>query len=112
METVLDTLGQRLKSKRLERHLKQQDLADAIGVKRAAVSQWESDETKPKGANLLKLCKKLNCDIEWIQTGIASKKEDLYEGLSASAVEAIETIAKLDKTERAKVEAVRTLLGL
>lgn len=108
---TISTFGTRLKEKRLERRLTQAAIANKVGVKRSAVSQWESDETQPKGKNLTKLCKILDCDIDWIQTGKAKEKESILDGLSAQAVMVIRRIAELDKANDDRVEATKILLG-
>lgn len=105
------TFGERLREKRLERRLTQDDIAKQIGIKRSAVSQWEADETQPKGKNLTALCKILTCDAEWLQTGRKPKKEDIMAGLSSDAVIAIKRIAELDKAKDDRVRSVRLLLG-
>lgn len=111
-EGVLDdSIGYRIKAKRLERDLLQQDVADAVGVKRPSISQWENGETKPNGKNLVALSKALGCDIEFLQTGIKSDKESIFEGLSIDAIEIIKMVSKLDKTDRQRLKAVRLLLG-
>ena len=47
------TIGQRIKQKRKELHLTQADLAKKVqGVSHAAISQWETDITKPNAENL------------------------------------------------------------
>ena len=47
------TIGQRIKQKRKELHLTQADLAKKVqGVSHAAISQWETDITKPNAVNL------------------------------------------------------------
>lgn len=43
----METLGQRLKHARLQAKLTQQQVAEALGLSREAVSFWESDKTKP-----------------------------------------------------------------
>lgn len=105
------TFGARLRSKRMERQLTQDAIAKQIGIKRSAVSQWEADETQPKGKNLTALCKILSCDAEWLQTGKKPKNEDIMSGLSADAVIAIKRIAELDKSNDDRVKSVRLLLG-
>lgn len=109
---MLKTFGNRLKEMRLKRRLTQVQLAGLIGVQRASISQWENDDTQPKGRNLTVLCKRLNCDINWLQTGRKLTKEpDFLEGLSADAVIIIKRVAELDRYEDDRISAIRTLLG-
>ncbi len=45
----------------------QQQLADAVGVSRPAVTQWETGETKTlEGENLLRVAKALDVSPEWL----------------------------------------------
>lgn len=108
---MVETFGKRLREKRLERRLTQSDVAKKVGVKRSAVSQWEADETQPKGKNLTVLCQILNCDINWLQTGKSREKDDLMDGLSADAIIIIKRVSELDKLNDPVIPAVKVLLG-
>lgn len=64
------TIGQRIKEKRKELHLTQADLAKKVqGVSHAAISQWESDITKPNAENLYDLLQIFKCDFGWLLHG-------------------------------------------
>ena len=108
---MIETFGKRLKNKRLERGLTQEYVSGRVGVKRSAVSQWESDETQPKGKNLLSLAKVLHCDITELQTGRKAKENDMMDGLSADAVTVIKRVIELDHAGDERVKAARSLLG-
>lgn len=45
-----------------------------FGVTRSAVSQWESDQTRPSTSKLSELSKVLNVSYEWLASGRGSKK--------------------------------------
>ncbi|MGV8429108.1 helix-turn-helix domain-containing protein, partial [Pseudomonas aeruginosa] len=61
-----ETIGERIKRRRTELKLTQKELANAIkGVSNVAISQWESDTTKPNSENILDLSTVLQCDISW-----------------------------------------------
>lgn len=49
------TLGERIKTLRLERHWSQEALADKLELSRQAVAKWESGASAPSTANLLAL---------------------------------------------------------
>lgn len=108
---MVETFGKRLKEKRLERRITQAEVAKKIGVKRSAVSQWEADETLPRGKNLTLLCQVLSCDINWIQNGKTLNKENIMDGLSSDAIVIIKRVAELDKVGDPRINAVKTLLG-
>ncbi|MCU7976437.1 helix-turn-helix transcriptional regulator [Shewanella sp. SW36] len=74
--TYMKTLGQRIREKRKELGITQKALGALVGVSAVAVTQWEKDETAPKGANLFALAKSLKCDLSWLLNGqVASKPE-------------------------------------
>ena len=64
------TLGDRIRSRRKELKLTQKELATALkDVSHVAVSQWESNTTKPNSENILDLSTVLQCDISWLLRG-------------------------------------------
>ena len=56
----METIGQRIKSFRKALNLTQKQVAVKLGISTAAVTQWETDITKPSGENLLTLARTLN----------------------------------------------------
>ncbi len=67
---MVETIGSRIKSCRKQLHLTQHDLAKRLqGVSHAAISQWESDTTKPNAENLYDLSKVFGCDLAWLLKG-------------------------------------------
>ncbi|MGK3126359.1 S24 family peptidase [Candidatus Pantoea formicae] len=62
-------VGERIRSRRKALKLTQQTLASGIGVSHVAVSQWEKEETVPRGENLLRLAEWLQCTAAWIIDG-------------------------------------------
>ncbi|MBF0785742.1 helix-turn-helix domain-containing protein [Muribacter muris] len=66
----LDTIGQRIRARRKELKLTQKDVAKAIkGVSHVAISQWESDTTKPNAENIFDLAIALECELTWLLKG-------------------------------------------
>lgn len=63
------TLAIRLKEARLRRGLTQQALANAFGITRAAVTQWELGKTIPDADKLDALAQLLRVDIAWLLGG-------------------------------------------
>lgn len=77
------SLGQRIRARRTELKLTQAGLAKAIkGVTNAAISQWESDSTKPNAENIFDLAIALECDVLWLLKGegVASKARPATQG--------------------------------
>lgn len=63
------SIGERVKARRLELALSQTALGKMIGppvVTKAAVSQWEKNETTPTGPNLMSLARALRQSPEWV----------------------------------------------
>jgi transcriptional regulator with XRE-family HTH domain len=74
------SLGQRIKERRKELGLTQEELARHFGISREAVQQWEKEDspTKPKGERLTELARLLEADVQWLLAGSESvKPEDL-----------------------------------
>lgn len=65
----MDSIGERIKFLRNKFNLTQQDLADAIGVPRANISNYEKNRYKPASSALNALSKYFNVSGEWILTG-------------------------------------------
>ncbi len=63
------TLGARIRRAREQARKSQEDVADHFGITREAVSQWESDYTKPKTSRLADLARLLDTTLEWMMTG-------------------------------------------
>lgn len=64
------SVGKRIRQKRKEFNLTQQGLAKKMqGVSHAAISQWESDITKPNADNLYDLSIIFGCEFKWLLKG-------------------------------------------
>ncbi|MCG9708244.1 hypothetical protein CWC25_12355 [Pseudoalteromonas sp. S4389] len=72
-----ENLNQRIKRLRKLNGYTQKELAKYVGVSHGSISQWESEITSPKGAQIQPLAKALKVDItELLQgTGFASNVE-------------------------------------
>ena len=77
-----NTIGSRLRSRRLELGYSQRDLSEE-GVSYAYISRIESDQRTPSVKALRKLAGKLEVSVEWLETG----KEDPAEELAALVLE-------------------------
>ncbi|EGQ8055460.1 LexA family protein [Vibrio alginolyticus] len=53
------TLGLKILTRRKELKITQKELAQKVGVSHVTISQWEKEDTAPKGSNLLKLSEAL-----------------------------------------------------
>jgi len=73
--TYMNTLSERLRSRRKELRLTQKDVSKAAGISAVSVTLWEKGDTAPKGENLIAVSKLLKCDPEWLLTGKERKIE-------------------------------------
>lgn len=69
------TLGERIAEKRKARGLKQDELAERLGVSAQAVSKWENDVSCPDIMTLPQLAEILGCSIDELLTGKEEARE-------------------------------------
>ena len=60
----MNTIGDRIRTARIDRHLTQQQVADALNVTNKAVSKWETCEALPETAQLVPLCDVLGLTVD------------------------------------------------
>lgn len=71
-----ETMGSRIKQKREELGLSQEELGRKLKGKNSekvthtSISKWESDLSQPQSSNLMQLSKIFNCSIEWLISGL------------------------------------------
>lgn len=58
------SLGSNISNKRKSLKLSQEYVAEQVGVSRQAVSKWETHQSEPSTANLIKLAGLFDCDIK------------------------------------------------
>ncbi|WP_342221235.1 helix-turn-helix domain-containing protein [Candidatus Fukatsuia endosymbiont of Tuberolachnus salignus] len=120
--------GQRIKNRRLELKITQKELASRVGVAHVTISQWERNDTSPRGDRLLSLSEALHCEASWVLRGdvvpntplsatssardLLTPKEnvllDLFSGLPASEQEQL--IAMLKEKKRHYTQLLTELL--
>ena len=69
------TLGERIAEKRKAKGMKQEELAEALGVSAQAVSKWENDVSCPDIMTLPTLARKLGCTVDELLIGKNEEKE-------------------------------------
>lgn len=70
MTHAIETIGERIRRCREALELTQQQIATAVGVSAAAVSQWETGDTKTlKSEYIFKVARALGKSAEWLVTG-------------------------------------------
>ncbi|MGF1717295.1 LexA family transcriptional regulator [Photobacterium chitinilyticum] len=71
---MLETVGSRIRRLRKAQGLTQKEVATFLKTSAAAVTQWENDQTKPNGNNVITLAKLLQTTPEMIVEGKESPK--------------------------------------
>lgn len=72
----MDTIGERIKLLRKELHLTQVQLGKLLGISGAAVSQIETNSSKPTEAALKLICSTYHVYYLWLTTGQGPMLED------------------------------------
>lgn len=123
------TIGERIKKRREELNISQDELAEKLGYKtRSSILKLEKDRAKPNPAKIKLLCQVLKTTPSYIMGWVDEWEEqhDLYENLAdeAKAYDAISQafgeeictilndFLRLDEIDRAKItERIDTLLS-
>jgi transcriptional regulator with XRE-family HTH domain len=80
MVDVSMSIGNTLKNRRIALNIKQEDLAEQLGVTDQTVSKWERDLTEPKASQVCQLSKILKITEKEICRGTAiNKKSDPFD---------------------------------
>lgn len=60
------TIGDKLSKLRKENNYTQEQLADALGVSRQAISKWESNIAYPETSKLIRISELFNCSLDYL----------------------------------------------
>lgn len=98
------TLGEKIKSRRRELKLTQQELAKALAVTSQHISAIEQDKRAPSLASLTRIAEELGVGVDYLITG--------KEGMITDAIPAIKADRKLKlEVKRALITLVQALRG-
>ena len=64
-----ETVGARIRAARLARNMTQAELAEAVGVSRSAVAQWETERSGQVRGNLTRIASVLSVTVEHLLSG-------------------------------------------
>jgi transcriptional regulator with XRE-family HTH domain len=64
-----ESVGARIRAARLARGMTQADLAEAVGVSRSAVAQWETERSGQVRGNLTKISSVLGVSVQHLLSG-------------------------------------------
>ena len=99
----MNSIGNRLKTRRLEQGLNQKIVADVAGVTNAAVSKWETNGGESMSAVVaLRLSRHLNVNPFWLIFGQGQPTDEVHvPDISAEAQELARRIDQLPEDLRA-----------
>ncbi len=113
----MDSLGQRIAEKRKAKEMKQEELADMLGITAQAVSKWENDVSCPDIMTLPKLARILDTTTDELLTGTdthAPTKDAILENKKDPSEVMIKILVTTDDGENVRINIpltlVRTLL--
>ena len=75
MEIDMVSIGERIKTRRLEMHLTQTDIYEKCGIASGVLSRIENGKNVPSVITFHKLSEVLECDMNWLATGISSNMQ-------------------------------------
>lgn len=94
-------IGQRIKKKRKEAHLTQEELLERIHLSttsKQSLRSWERGQRLPDLETMLRLCEVFNCDLGYLQADYTESTFDLhkvaeYTGLTEDAVKRLHALS-------------------
>lgn len=89
IQSNMESLGKRIAAARERLGIKPAQLAKMMGVSRAAVAQWETDETAPKADNLERLVQLLDLQLQ------AAPQEQMIFGSTGRSVSAMPVVGQV-----------------
>ncbi|MFQ5962862.1 MAG: helix-turn-helix domain-containing protein [Candidatus Scalinduaceae bacterium] len=88
-------IGHRIKSKRIERNINQNKLAEKVGISPAAINQFEKGEKKPSSDVLTRIAKELSVSTDSLLT---EKGDEIF--VDEEVKIAFRAFKKLEKGDR------------
>lgn len=99
------SVGDRIKKRRKDLGLSQQDICSRVGLSKSFFSELESGKRNVSSSNLLSIGRVLGVSLDWLMTG----KE--YQG-SAMAVEMPESLVEYVKKQKVAPKLASTMLAV
>ena len=65
-ETIMNTIGERIKGLRISKKLTQQELGDLLHIRKQTVYKWEKGINTPDGETLLRLANAFDCTTDYL----------------------------------------------
>lgn len=105
---MTETMGNRIKQARLDKGMKQYELAEAIGVNFTAISLYESNKREPRRDILEKISLVTNVSADYLM-GLSEHKtlnKEKSEKVSQDVADLMAKINKLDPEKRKLIESL------
>nr|WP_206106901.1 helix-turn-helix transcriptional regulator [Paenibacillus timonensis] len=77
--------AEKLQNYRRQKGMSQENLAEAIGVSRQAVSKWESGQSYPETDKMIALCELFQVSMDHLVRNMPEENQELLKGTSSSA---------------------------
>ena len=84
------SLGKNIQYLRKMNKLKQDQLAEKMGVSRQTISRWESDEVTPELPKLVEMCSLFSCNMDELVRGDLTSKGEIYSDVTIRKVPAFQ----------------------
>ena len=100
------SIGSRIKERRTELHITQEQLADQIGVTKGAIANYENEVSTPKIGLMYRLLDALDCDANYLHQD--NMKESTFEACSTPDEfnKLIRKYRQLDERGKALIETI------
>lgn len=91
MEIIMKSIGERIRGRRKELHLTQNDIKSACGISSGALSEIENGNRTPSVVIFHALANVLECSMDWLATGESSKTENASSSASGDVLNDVES---------------------
>lgn len=91
MEIIMKSIGERIRDRRKELHLTQNDIKSACGISSGALSEIENGNRTPSVVIFHALANVLECSMDWLATGESSKTENASSSASGDVLNDVES---------------------
>jgi transcriptional regulator with XRE-family HTH domain len=104
-------MGQRIKARRNEQGMSQEELGDALGVSFQQVQKYEKGANRVSTGRLVQICQKLQCSISDLAEGLSGKDAKITAASQfAASRDGVAIILAMSKIE--DLEVRRQLINL
>lgn len=91
MEIIMKSIGERIRDRRKELHLTQNDIKSACGISSGALSEIENGNRTPSVVIFHALANVLECSMDWLATGESPKTENASSSASGDVLNDMES---------------------